>query len=44
MYLILILCITFRYNVICENNNACGSLCVSYKYKENVLIPLSWKI
>ena len=44
MYLILILCITFCYNVICVNNNVCGSLCVPYKYKGNVLIQLSWEI
>ena len=53
MYLILILCITFSYKVICVNNNVCGSLCVTYKYKGNVfflfdkgnvLIPLSWEI
>ena len=34
----------FYYNVICVNNNVCGSLCVPYKYKGNVLISLSWKI
>ena len=24
-------CIIFCYNVICVNNNVCGSLCVQYK-------------
>ena len=38
MYLILILCITFCYNVICVNNNVCGGLCVPYKYKRNVFV------
>ena len=32
MCLILIVCITFCYNVICVNNDVCGYLCVQYKY------------
>ena len=31
MYVILIVCIIFCYNVICINNNVCESLCVQYK-------------
>ena len=34
----------FCYNVIFVNNDICGSLCVQYKYKGNVLTPLSWEI
>ena len=30
--LILIVCITFCYNVICVNYNLCGRLCVQYKF------------
>ena len=36
--LILIMCITFCYNVICVSNDVCGCLCVQYKYN----IILRW--
>ena len=35
---------TFCYNVICVNNDVCGSLCVQYKYNGNILTPLLWEI